>query len=149
MTSRPSRDLSASDYIIAGILTVVVPVTLAFASYWLAPWGCDANAWLCLLPLSLLGVAPIAALCLPILYFMNRRRVHPLPDGWFSIMLLTGFMAQMLVSGYSLWLFEPHMRRIFFFDILIFPQGFVAGVIVGAVFWISLAVLGKARVATK
>lgn len=129
----------------AGLLTAVVPVMLAFAAYWLAPWGCDANAWLCLLPISLIFVAPVAALCLPLLVVMNRRRPKPFPDGWLPVLSVTGLLAQLAISGASLWLAAPHMRRIFFFDVLIFPQGFVAGAIVGAVFWISLAGFGSSR----
>ena len=140
-----SRAPATRDYVRAGILTAVIPVALAFASYWLAPWGCDASAWLCLLPLSLLGVAPIAALCLPLLFYFNRRRLYPLPDGWFSIVLSTGVVAQGLVTGYSLWLAAPHIRRIFLFDVLVFPQGFVAGLIVGAVFWVSLIMFARSR----
>jgi hypothetical protein len=140
----PSRVLSARDLVRAGIFTAVIPVALAFTFYWLAPWGCDANAWLCLLPLALIYVSPIAALILPLAFLINRRRQSVIPDGWLSTMILTGIVAQLLVTVTSLWLNEPHIRRIFFFDVLIFPQGFVAGATIGAIFWVSLAAFGKA-----
>lgn len=126
----------------AGILTAVIPWAIAFAMHWWAPWGCDASAWLCVFPLSLSGIAPIAALCLPLLFFFNQRRRHPFPDGWLSIMVLSGCVSQLLVSAYGLWLVDDHVRRIFFFDVLMFPHGLVAGVLIGAVFRGSLALPG-------
>ena len=134
-----AKVFSARDYIRAGILTAIVPVAGAFTSYWLAPWGCDANAWPCVLPLALLVIAPFAALVLPLLTLLNRRRRRPLPDGWISIALLSGVIGQLITSGASLWLNEPHVRRTFFVEVLVIPQGFVAGAIAGAVFWASLS----------
>ncbi len=144
-----SSIVTGSDCVIAGVLTAAVPVGLAFALYWLAPWGCDASAWICLFPLSLLGVAPVAALCLPILFHFNRRRRQPFPDGWLPVILLTGSVSQLLVTGYSLWTLADYMRRIFLYDALIFPQGFAAGATAGAVFWVSLALLGRMRKRSK
>lgn len=141
----PSSAISGGKYVFAGVLTAAIPVALAFTIYWSAPWACDASAWLCLFPLSLLGVAPVAALCLPIVFYLNRRRPHPLPDGWMPVVLLTGVVSQVLVTGYSLWLLEDYMRRVFFFEALIFPQGFAAGAVTGAVFWWSLALLSSSR----
>src|SRR5512134_3231566 len=103
MTRSPDGDISTTDYLLAGVLTAVLPVALSFAIYWWAPWGCDASAWLCLFPLSLLGVAPIAALCLPIAFALNRRRHHPLPDGLMPVAVMTGVASQVLVTGYSFW----------------------------------------------
>ena len=145
MNASPTSALSTRDYVRAGILTAVIPVALAFAMYWLAPWGCDANAWLCLVSLSMLGTAPIAALCLPVLVFLNRRRSHPFPDGWLSVMALTGCASQLLVTGVSLWALADYLRRIFLLEALIVPYGFVAGAIIGAIFRASLTSPMKSR----
>lgn len=130
--------LARRDYLRAGVLTAVVPLALAFGIYWLAPWGCDANAWLCLLPIALAYLALPAALFLPIAVFLNRRRARPWPDGLIPVVLATGLLAQAVVSGTSLWRSDPHMREIFFWDVLIFPQGLAAGAILGLVFRLSL-----------
>lgn len=137
--------VSTLDYLVAAVLTVVVPIALAYSIYWYAPWGCDASAWLCLFPFSLTGVAPIAATCLPILFRLNRQRRHPLPDGWLSVVLSVAIVSQVAVTGYSLWLLADYMRRIFFYEVLIFPQGLAAGAVTGAVFWCSLFMLNKRR----
>lgn len=129
------------DYVIAGVLTAVMSVSLAFAFYWLAPWGCDASAWLCLYPLSLLMAAPFAALCLPILLSLNRRRRCPFPDGWLMVIFVTAAMSQLLISGYSLWSLADYLRHNFLFEVLIFPQGLAAGATIGAAFCASLALL--------
>lgn len=138
VTGAATKGVSLRDLIRAGILTAVVPMAGAFTSYWLAPWSCDANAWLCVLPLALLSVAPFAALFLPVLLFVNRRRRRPLPDGWVSIFLLSGVFGQLMTSGVSLWLTAPYVRHVSVFEVLFIPQGFVAGAIVGAVFCVSL-----------
>lgn len=138
MNGSAAKVFSARDYIRAAILTAVVPVAGAFTSHWIAPWGCDANAWLCVLSLALIVIAPFAALVLPLLTLLNRRRRRPFPDGWISITLLSGVIGQLTTSGVSLWLNEPHVRRTFFVEVLVIPQGFVAGAIAGVVFWVSL-----------
>lgn len=135
-----NRLFRARHYIAAGILTAVIPVALAFAIHRLAPWACDASAWLCLFPLSMLYSAPFAALCLPLLVFVNRRRRNPFPDGWISVVSFTGVVVQVIITGTSLWITRPYIRHHFIFDVLIFPQGFAAGAVIGAVFWVSLAV---------
>lgn len=145
MNSSRFHGVTGVDLVIAGVLTAAIPVCLAFAIYWLAPWGCDASAWLCLFPLSLLGVAPVAALYLPILFHFNRRLRHPFPDGWLPVIVLTAGVSQLVVTGYSLWTLADYMRRIFLFDALIFPQGLAAGATTGAVFWASLALLCRMR----
>ena len=135
----------ALDYLVAAILTAAIPIALAYSIYWLAPWGCDASAWLCLFPLSLIGVAPIAALCLPFLFRLNQKRRHALPDGWLLVIVSVAIVSQVAVTGYSLWSLADYMRRIFFYEILIFPQGLAAGALAGAVFWSSLFTLNKRR----
>jgi hypothetical protein len=135
--------LARRHYVWAGILTATIPMLLAYAIYWLAPWGCDANAWLCLLPLSLIVVAPIAALILPFAVFFNRRRRRPLPDGWLPITLSTGVLAQTGISATSLWLYGDYLRHLYLVDVLIFPQAFVAGAMVGTVFSASLSILSR------
>ena len=137
--------VNALDYLFAAVLTAVVPIALAYSIYWYAPWGCDASAWLCLFPLSIIGVAPIAAICLPILFRLNRQRRHPLPDGWLLVVLSVAIVSQVAVTGYSLWLLADYMRKIFFYEVLIFPQGLAAGAVTGAVFWCALFMLNNRR----
>jgi hypothetical protein len=137
--------VSALDYLVAAVLTAVVPIALAFSIYWFAPWGCDANAWLCLFPLSLIGVAPVGAIGLPIMFRLNRQRRHPLPDGWLFVVVSFAVASQVAVSVYSLWSLADYMRRIFFYEVLIFPQGLAAGAVTGAVFWSSLFMLDQKR----
>lgn len=136
-------DITTRNYLLAGFFTAALPISLAFAIYWWAPWGCDASAWLCLFPLALLGVAPIAALCLPFAFFLNRRRNRPFPDGLVAVTSLTGVVSQVLVTAYAFWLLEDYVRRIFFFEALIFPQGFAAGAVTGATFWFSLVLAAR------
>lgn len=145
MNASPTSAFSTRDYVRAGILTAVIPVALAFAMYWLAPWGCDANAWPCLVSLSMLGTAPIAALCLPVLFFLNRRRSHPFPDGWLSVVVFTGCASQLLVTVSSVWVLADYVRRTFLLEALIVPYGFVAGAIIGAIFRASLTSPMKLR----
>lgn len=133
------------DYFIAALSTAVVSVAFAYTIYWFAPWGCDASAWLCLFPLSLIGVAPLGAICLPILFRLNLRRRRPIPDGWLPFISAVAAISQLGVTGYSLWLFDDRMRQIFFYEILIFPQGLAAGAMTGAVFWCSLYFLNNRR----
>lgn len=102
---------------------------MTFAIYCLAPWGCDASAWLCPFPLSSLGAAPVVALCLPILFYVNQRRRHPFPDGWFTV---ARHRVQPLGTRR---LYEAD----FFFEALIFPQGLACGAFTGAIFYASLA----------
>jgi hypothetical protein len=90
-------------------------------------------------------VSPIAATCLPILFFFNRQRRHPLPDGCLPVVSSVAIVSQAAVSGYSLWSFADYMRRIYFYEILIFPQGLAAGAVAGAVFWCSLFMLNDRR----
>lgn len=132
--------------IVAGIVTALVPSAVALAIHRLAPWGCDASGWLCLFPLALLGVAPVAAVGLPILRFLKqRRRHHAFPDGWLTGTAWTACAAQLLVSTFSLIWADDHMRRLFFWDVLMFPYGLAAGAIAGMIFWGALASMGKAR----
>ena len=137
--------VSKFDYIFAAVLTAVVPIAIAFSIYWFAPWGCDASAWLCLFPLSLIGVAPIGATFLPFLFRFNQKRRNALPNGWLVVIVLVAIVSQIGVSGYSLWSLADYMRRIFFYEVLIFPQGLAAGAVTGAVFWCSLFMLNKRR----
>lgn len=137
--------VSVLDCLVAAFLTAVIPIALAYSIYWFAPWSCDASAWLCLFSLSLIGVAPIGAICLPILFRLNQQRRQTLPDGWLPVVVSVAAVSQVTVTGYSLWLFEDHIRRIFIYEILIFPQGLAAGAITGAVFWCSLAMLNTQR----
>jgi len=130
---------------VAALATGTVPVALGFGAYWMAPWGCDANAWACLLPLCLIVLGPAGAIVLPVGFLLNRRRVRPLPDGSVAVAILSGVAGQAGVSAASLWLAAPHVRDIFLWDILIVPQGFVAGLIVGAVFGASLGKAVAAR----
>lgn len=88
------KPLSARDYTRAGILTAAIPVLFACAILWFAPWACDASAWLCLLPLTLIYVAPVAALLLPLAVCLNRRAAYSLPEGFLAVTLLTGGLAQ-------------------------------------------------------
>lgn len=133
------------DYLVAGASTAVVSIALAYSIYWAAPWGCDASAWLCLFPISLIGVAPIGAVCLPFLFRLNRKRSRPIPDGWLPFIVSVAAVSQLAVTGYSLWIFDDHMRRIFFYEVLIFPHGLAAGALTGAVFWYSLFMLNNRR----
>ena len=137
--------VSTLDYLVAAVLTAVVPIAFAFSIYWFAPWGCDASEWLCLFPLSLIGVAPIGAICLPIMFRFNRQRRHPLPDGWLPFVFSVAVVSQVAMTVYSLWSLSDYMRRIFFYEVLIFPQGLATGAVVGAVFWSSLFMLDKRR----
>lgn len=139
------RSASPLDYLIAAFLTAVASLSIAYSIYLAAPWGCDANAWLCLFPISLIGIGPVAAVIMPILFSLNRRRTRALPDGLLPFVVLVGLVSQAVVSGYSLWQSEEHMRRIFFYDVLIFPHGLAAGALAGAVFWCALYILNKRR----
>lgn len=137
--------VGALDYVVAAVLTALGPIAFAFSIYWFAPWGCDANEWLCLFPLSLICVAPIGAICLPIVFRFNRQRRHPLPDGWLPFVVSVAVVSQVAVTVYSLWSLTDYMRRIFFYEVLIFPQGLATGAVVGAVFWSSLFMLDEIR----
>ena len=137
--------LSKFDYSIAAVLTAATPIVLAYSIYWFAPWDCEASAWLCLFPLSLIGVAPIAAICLPILFRLNWKRREVIPDGWLPVVVSVAVISQVVVTGYSLWSLADYMSRIFFYEVLIFPQGLAAGALTGAVFWCSLFMLNKRR----
>lgn len=140
--------ISVRECLLAGVATLTVPVVLAFGIYWWAPWGCDASAWLCLFPLALLGIAPLAALCLPVLALVDRRDLRPRPGGWLAVPLATGTVAQLCVSGYGLWQYSAYLRHTAVVDVLFLPQGFAAGVIAGGVFRAALwlAVRGRDRV---
>lgn len=129
--------------VVAAVLTAVLPAALGFAMYRSAPSGCDTNAWLCLFPISMFYLAPAAAVYLPVLFYLNRRRRRPLPDGLMPVALLTGVVTQFLASGVSLWSLADYMRRIHVHEVLIFPQALAAGIVIGAVFRLSLAVLSK------
>jgi hypothetical protein len=137
------RDLLVKEYVWIGLLTGIVPSLLAFLSYWLAPWGCDANAWLCLLPLALLVLAPFAALWLPVLFYINQRMRHTVPDGWLPIIFLSGVVSQVMSASYGLWRFQPYLEYVDTHEVLLFPQGFAAGAIIGLVFWVSRASIGS------
>ena len=143
MTSQAASRPTAKCLVGAGILTAAIAAMMGYGIRLLAPSGCDASAWLCLLPLLLWIIGPVAGLCLPILVFFKRRRLPSLPDSFLAVTLLTGCAAQLLASAYGLGSASDHVRRIFFFDVLLFPQGFVAGIMVGAVFCVSLASLRK------
>lgn len=138
MTAAASRVLKARDYIRAGLVTACVPMALAFTAYWLSPWRCDAVAWLCLSSLSLLIFAPIAALGLPLACFFNRKRRRPIDDGWLSTVLLSGCAAQLIVSGSSLFMLAAYVDWASLYQALIFPEGFVAGALTGAIFRFAL-----------
>lgn len=139
------RWLSRFDYLVAAVLTAAIPVALAYSIYGFAPWGCDASAWLCLFPLSLIGVAPIGAFCLPIVFRLNRQKRAALPDGWLPVVVSFAVVSQVGVAGYSLWSLADYMRRIYFYEVLVFPQGLAAGALTGAVFWCVLFVLNRRR----
>jgi hypothetical protein len=79
-----------------------------------------------------------AALLLTIALVLNRCSVRPLPDGWLVVILATGFATHAaLIGGYFLALDSAYRER--FIDAFIaIPQPFVAGMIAGAIYWISL-----------
>lgn len=137
--------LSRIDYLVAAVLTASIPIALAYSIYWVAPWGCDTSAWFCLFPLSLIGVAPIGAICLSILFYLNRQRREALPDGWLPVVVSVATISQVAASGHSLWLLADYMGRIFFYEVLIFPQGLAAGALTGSVFWCSMFMLNRRR----
>ena len=130
---------------LAALATGTVPVALGFGAYWMMPWGCDANAWACILPLCLIWLGPAGAVVLPVVFVLNRRRRRPLPDGIVPVTLAAGLAGQVAATGTALWLTEALIRRLFLWDVLILPQGFVAGAIVGAVFRTTLLAVASAR----
>ncbi|MEL7172366.1 MAG: hypothetical protein AAFU72_03445 [Pseudomonadota bacterium] len=130
-------------YLIAGVLTAVVPLAVAYIVFYSVPAGCDVNAWLCLFPVSLMYLAPCAAVAIPLLFYIAGIR-HIGFVGWIVLTLLVGSISQMLISGWSLFISAEYMRRIYFYEILIFPQGFAAGALCGAVFGAAMAGLRKA-----
>lgn len=82
---------------------------------------------------------------MPILFGLNQRRGRALPDGLLPFVVLVALFSQTMVTGYSFWQSEEHIRRIFFYDVLIFPQALAAGALVGTLFWCALYVLDKRR----
>lgn len=119
----PARsDLNARDYIWAGILTGAIPFAIGLMTLWVAPWACDASPWLCLLPIALMYISPVAAVFLPLVFLLNCRAAKSLPDGFLVVTLLSAFLVQVIVSGMSFWNSETHMRKIFFVSILIFHK---------------------------
>ena len=135
------RSLKAWHYLLAGLLAAAVPMALGLGLHRMNPGACYDSP--CLLPLALLLVPPCAAPALTLLFALNRRLGRPVPDGWLPGPLICGTMVQIVLSTVSLASAEAHMRRIFLFEMFLFPQGFLAGLAVGAVFWGALLASGR------
>jgi hypothetical protein len=98
---------------------------------------------LCLLPLLLLTMPIFGVPVLTAAFAINRRLQRPVPDGWLPTIILSGCLGQIAVSVFAFSTASPNFREIFFYDLLFVPQGFVAGLVTGAVFWLSLYVFGQ------
>lgn len=123
-------------YLIAVLVGVAVPMGLGFALFWENPSACYDGP--CLLPLLLMTVSPFAVPVLAVLFSINHRMRKRLPDGWIPTIMLSGLTAQIAISALFVMTASPRFRDIFLSELLSFPQGFLFGIIVGAIFWFAL-----------
>lgn len=136
-----SKPLAVWHYFVAGVFAVVVPMALALLLSVTVASGCYDS--LCLLPLMMLIVPPYAVPTLAILFAINRRLGKPVPDGWLPTVMISGVAVQIAIPVFAFATSSPEFREIFFSDLLSFPQGLVVGLIIGAVFWVSLFAFGR------
>ncbi len=131
---------------------VLLPVT-AFLLMWLVPAGCDIRGdaelyrWTCLLPGLLVVVPIVLAVILALADFLNHRSGRRFPDGWLVTVLAAGILTYVALTGSYLIALGPAYHSMFV-EVLLIPQPFVAGVIAGTVFWLTLQ-LARAQLAPK
>lgn len=136
-----NNHLTVWHYVIAGVLAVAVPMAMALALSQTVMSGCYDS--LCLLPLLMLIVPPVAAPVLVVLFALNRRFGKPFPDGWLPIVAISGFLVQIAISVFAVSTATSRYRDIFFSELMSVPQGLIVGLTIGAVFWGALCALGK------
>lgn len=136
-----NRDLRVVSYLFAGFTASVVPMGLGYVIFLLDPGACYDSP--CALPLLLFVMPPYAAPVLTILFAINRRFERSLPDGWLPTILASGIVGQIGMSAFGVLMASPNIRRIFFSDILLVPQGLFVGSVVGVVFWVVLHACGR------
>jgi hypothetical protein len=137
-------DYRPRDYILASVVTVLVPAFISGLLMWLVPGGCELRKdasdyrWTCLLPGLMIMVPAVVALCLPFAININRRLGRRFPDGWFVTILAVGAVTQLTFIGGFLLLLDPAYRGLLLNEIAFFPQPFVAGTIAGCIYWVAL-----------
>ncbi len=88
---------------------------------------------------GLLLVVPVAvAIVLTITTLLNRRRSHPMPDGWLATVLAAGILTQVVLTGAYLIAAGPAYMGALMGQAILIPQPFVAGAVAAAVFWTAL-----------
>ena len=122
--------------LLAGICATLLPMMLGYAIYKLAPSACYDGP--CAMPLLLVILSPFMAPLLPILFAVNHRLERPFPDGFLPTIVFSGTASQIAISAYSYSTASPNTRRIFFSELLLVPQGFITGLVIGTVFWLAL-----------
>ena len=134
-----SSRYSPQAYILAALVTAIVPAATAALFLWLLPSACDFQKtkaiylWTCLLPGLLIAVpAVIGPLWSAIAYFIQRSG-RRFPDGRLALTLGTGLITQAILIGAYLLALEPAYRGLMLRELLVIPQPFVAGAIAGAV----------------
>lgn len=136
-----NRKLGVLSYLVAGFMAIVVPMGLGHSIYHSDPGACYDGP--CLLPLLLIISPPYAAPVLTVLFAVNRRTRKSLPDGWLPTVLASGIVGQIGMSVFGVLMASPNIRRIFFSDTLLVPQGLYVGLLVGVVFWGVLYACGR------
>ncbi len=141
---RTSGERQPRAYVLAAIVTSVLPAAAATVFLWLVPSACDIRGdeaiyrWLCLLP-GLLIVVPIAvAFVLSFTSFLNARFGRRFPDGWFVTITGVGLRTHVVLSVSYLLALGPAYVEVFFREVIFIPQPFVAGATAAAVFWLTL-----------
>ncbi len=140
---RASGDYDPKATLLGALATAVVLPVASFLWMWLVPAGCDIRGdaalyrWTCLLP-GLLVVVPTAlAAILALATFLNHRSERRFPDGWLVTVLGAGILTHVVLIGSYLIALGPAYHSMFV-EVLLVPQPFVAGVIAGTVFWVTL-----------
>ena len=141
----PSQTWKGARYVAAGGLTAAVAMSFAYAVPWVANGGdcSEESAYFCLWFIVILVSAPITAFYLTLVLHLNRLRRKPLPHGILVIVPFSAILTQTLVSAFFVWVMWPPRSYRPLSEILLVPQGLVAGILVGVVYCVLLRLLTR------
>ncbi|NNE89422.1 MAG: hypothetical protein HKN27_15240 [Silicimonas sp.] len=139
------RNLSRKSHAIAALALALISMVVVARIIWMAPEGCSfggnatLNRWLCLFPSLLALCATIGAILLPFAAWLGHKANRPLRFGPLITPLLTGIAMHVLLIGAYLILLGAAYRAQFLAMSFFIPQPFVAGALVGLIYWSVLS----------
>lgn len=125
---------------IAAAVTALICAIIGGLIYIFVPWGCATRVgktiylWACVMPFVLITVCPVLAIALGLLAWLSARAKRFILRHPILTMFLSGAGVYLSIMGVYAVMLDEAYRRLFFWEAILIPQPFVAGVFVAALF---------------